>query len=556
MKYRNFLICVLAGCAYAQPPLIYNRSVLNAASFVPAGIPGGAIARGSIFSLFGTRLGPAQPASPGSFPLQTTLGGVSLNVIQGGTAVAVIPLYVSAGQINAIMPSNAPLGMASIQVVNGNLKSNLHPVRVVGNSFGIFTVLGTGSGPGVFFNIAPDGSMPVNSPTITAQIGQTITLYGTGLGPVTGGDNVAPTAGNLPTQVDLFVGGVPAQVSYKGRTSCCAGLDQINFTVPDKAPSGCWVPVYVRTGGATISNFTTIAIDPAGGVCSTDVLPHLSSALVNGSAFGEVVALRATTHEDVGVRATVDVMADYHLSFGIGAKAVPFPFNPGLSVPPSGTCTLYTLPGDLLKTNPDPLPGMMPAAMPLDFGAAPLMLTGPKGSKPLTFAFAPARAGFLGGSISNGILPSSLFLDPGSYTVKGLGGMDVGAFSTTFNIPQPPAWTNRDQTTLVNRAQPLNIAWTGGDAGQVVMILGFGEDLPSNSSAVFACVAPPGAASFSVPPDILSNLPPTRPNPLQSKDVIYFVTLAGGSIQPLNAKGLDQGSTGFYSIQGKTVVLQ
>jgi hypothetical protein len=249
----------------------------------------------------------------------------------------------------------------------------------------------------------------------------------------------------------------------------------------------------------------------------------------------------------------VDVTADYHLSFGIGAKTVPIPFNPALSVPPSGSCTVYTLSGDILKA--DPLPGMMPPAMPLDFGS-PLMLTGPKGSKVLTYLFSGARAGLLGGSISNGILPSSLFLDPGSYTVNGLGGPDVGAFSTTFSIPQPPSWTNRDQLTLVNRTQPLNIAWTGGDAGQVVEIIGFGEDLPTNSSAVFACIAPPGATSFSVPPDILSNLPPTRANPLQSKDVIYLVTLAGSSLQNLNAKGLDQGSSAFYSINGKTVVLQ
>jgi uncharacterized protein (TIGR03437 family) len=554
MRWIPFAVLLCgAGSTLAQPPVIYNRSVLNAASFVPAGIPGGAIARGSIFSLFGARLGPAQPASPASFPLQTALGGVSINVIQGGGApVAAIPLYVSAGQINAIMPSNAPLGLASIQVVNGNLKSNLHPVRIANSALGIFTVLGTGSGPGVFFNITPDG-MPVNSPTITAQNGQTITLYGTGLGPVTGGDNVAPKAGDLPVQVDVFVGGVQAAVQYHGRTSCCAGLDQINFTVPDKAPSGCWVPVYVRTAGTTISNFTTMAIDPAGGVCSTDVLPHISSALVSGNAFGEVIAVRATTHQDVGVRATVDVAADYHFSFGFQPKVVPFPFNPAVSVSPSGTCTVYTLPGDML--NGDPLPGMMPTSMPLDFGA-PFMLTGPKGSRTLNYTFTGVTAGFLGGSISNGILPGSLFLDPGSYTLKGFGGINIGAFSTPFTIPPPPTWTNRDQLTLVNRAQPLTITWTGGDTGQVVKIVGFGEDLPTNSSAVFACIAPPGATSFTIPPDILSNLPPTRANPLQSKDVIYLVTLAGSSVQNLDAKGLDQGSSGFYSINGKTVVLQ
>jgi hypothetical protein len=100
------------------------------------------------------------------------------------------------------------------------------------------------------------------------------------------------------------------------------------------------------------------------------------------------------------------------------------------------------------------------------------------------------------------------------------------------------------------------LSWTGGDSGQVVGILGFGEDLPTNSSAVFVCIAPLGSSSFTVPADILSNLPATRPNPLQSKDVIYLLTLAGSSVQNLNASGLDVGLTSYYSIIGKTVVLQ
>jgi hypothetical protein len=90
----------------------------------------------------------------------------------------------------------------------------------------------------------------------------------------------------------------------------------------------------------------------------------------------------------------------------------------------------------------------------------------------------------------------------------------------------------------------------------VVAILGFGEDLPTNSSAVFVCIAPPGSSSFTVPTDMLSDLPATRPNPLQSKDIIYLLTLSGSSLKSIAAHGLDAGITSFYSITGKTVVLQ
>src|SRR5665213_150399 len=96
-------VAIVTG-ASAQIPLIYNRSVYNAASFMPAGVPAGAIAQGSIFSLFGANLGPATAATANSFPLGISLAGVTISVTQGTTTVSAIPLYVSPSQINAIMP--------------------------------------------------------------------------------------------------------------------------------------------------------------------------------------------------------------------------------------------------------------------------------------------------------------------------------------------------------------------------------------------------------------------------------------------------------------------
>jgi uncharacterized protein (TIGR03437 family) len=546
------LCALLTGVAVAQPPLIFNRSIYNAASFMPAGVPMGAIAQGSIFTIFGAQMGPAKSVTANSFPLGTTLGGVSINIVQGSTTVSAIPLYVSAIQINAIMPSKAPLGMVSVQVVVNNAHSNMSPVQVVSSAVGIFTANGTGMGPGSLYDFVAQNNQPINSTSGPAKNGQVITLWATGLGPVAA-DNVAPTAGNLAVQVQVFVGGQPATVQYSGRSSCCAGLDQIVFVVPNNAPSGCWVPVYVKTAGTAISNFVTMAIEPTPGICTTDVLPQVTSAFLKGSKLAEALATRTITRQDVGVLAPVDVTSDYHVDFAFQPDPGQFPFNPALAFPPSGSCTAYAHSGDML--NGGPLPGMAPTTMPLDVGA-PFLLTGPNGSRTLSEGFLGARAGYLGGQISNNILPDSLFLDPGSYTLQGFGGMDVGPFSTSFTIPQPVTWTNRLQTNIVNRSQPLTISWSGGDSGQVVAMLGFGDDLPSNSSAVFVCIAPPGATSFTVPTDILAILPATRPNPLQSNDVIYLMALSGSSLKSIAAKGLDVGLTSFYSIIGKTVVWQ
>jgi len=553
-SFRFVLFFVFAAGLFAQPPLIYNRSIYNAASFMPAGVPGGGIAQGSIFSIFGSNLGPQKAVTASSFPLGNTLGGVAVNIVQGATSIPAIPVYVSASQINVVMPSKAPLGMASVQVVFNNAKSNLAPVQVVNSEVGIFTATGTGIGEGVLYNFIAQDNQPVNAPKVTAKPGQVITLWATGLGPISGSDNVPPAAGNLPVKTEVFVGGKPAAVQYNGRSTCCSGVDQIVFTVPTNAPTGCWVPVYVRTAGSNISNVVTMAINSSGtGSCTTDVLPKVTDMFVNGGRLAEALAVRTTTKQDVGVFAPIEVSSDFHVSFAFEPNEKQFPFNPALAFPPSGTCTAYAHKGDMF--NGGALPGMPPTTMPLDFGG-PLLLSGPNGSKNLTFNYSGARAGYIGGAISNNILPSTLFLSPGSYTVKGFGGLDIGAFSTAFTIPQPVSWTNRDTTNVVPRSEPLEVSWSGGDSGQVVSIIGFGIDLPTNSSAVFVCIAPAGATSFTVPTDMLSNLPPTRPNPLQSKDVIYLMTLAGSSVKNITATGLDVGLTSFYSLIGKMVVLQ
>src|SRR5205823_4973582 len=210
----------------------------------------------------------------------------------GSTTVNAIPLYVSASQINAIMPSNAPVGIASVRVKTVNQQSNAMTVNISPSAFGIFTATGTGLGPGILQNFVSQTNQPINSATIAAQPGQVITLWGTGLGPVAT-DNVAPTAGNLSTKVELSVGGVTAGTLYSGRTPCCAGVDQIVFQVPSNAPLGCWVPVYVRTAGTTVSNFVTMAITADGSPCLQTGLPF-----VTGGKSGIFSTLRVTTRED------------------------------------------------------------------------------------------------------------------------------------------------------------------------------------------------------------------------------------------------------------------
>jgi uncharacterized protein (TIGR03437 family) len=540
------LLAALPAALQAQTA-IFPHGIVNAGNFAPPGLPNGAIARGSIFSIFGTNIGPATGVQVSSFPIATTLAGVSIQVTQGATNVAALPLYVSAGQINALMPSNTPLGLVSVRVTFNNAKSNPSTVQVASSSFAFFSIA-AGIGPGVFQNFVASDNQPVNSPTVTAKPGQVITGYGTGLGPVPT-DNVAPTQGNLATTVEVTVGGQSAKVLYSGRSPCCSGLDQIVFQVPDNTPSGCWVPVYVRTGGTTTSSAVTMAVDSQGAACGTD---PLTQAFLNGGKAGILNLTRVAIRQDVAVSAKTDIVNDYFLFDLTQQKGGIYNFAPWFSLPPAGSCTIYGASGDW--TTSGLLTEAPTAAKLLDAGL--FTITGPKGtSGPQPFAPGAQVAQF-GASFSGSALPNQTFLDPGSYTLAAAGGADVSKFQTNVTIPAPFTWTNRDQINLIDRTQPLNIAWSGAAAGQSLAIIGAAVDVPTNSSDVFICVAPGGATSFTVPAAVLSTMPASRSNPNKSKAVIYLSNIGAGNATPLTVTGLDAASVGAVYMSGKTVTLK
>ncbi len=536
--------------AWGQAPAINYRGVVNAASMAPQGLPGGAIAQGSIFTISGSNLGPAAPVAATTFPLGSSLGGVSIRVFQGNTSVNALPLFVSSSQINAIMPSNAPLGMASVQVTYNSQASNASPVRVASSVFGIFAAGNTGFGPGILQNITAQ-NQPGNNLLAPATRNQTVTILGTGLGPITGADNVAPPSGNLPTQVEVFVGGQSAGVKSSGRSACCAGVDQITFTVPASAPLGCWVPVIVRTGGTTVSNAVTMAISSDGSPCSEPANP-LAQAFIQGGNIGTLMLFRAAVHEDTGVLAPVDVSNDVFYYDFAAVPSNPFAYAFFLSQPPAGSCNLFMQAGDFW-TNTTPPPANPPAR--LNPGSS-FTLTGAAGAQNLTVDPA-ARALYLGtfAPFAPG-LPNLLTLNPGNYTVSSVGGAAVGAFQAQLSMPATFSWTNRDQISPVDRTKPLTLTWTGVGPQQSVGILGGNVDLPTNSSAIFFCVAPPGSASFTVPAQVLNVIPAARANALRSKGAIYLFNMTLDDGAPLSVPGLDSALAIAGHLQGRTVTFQ
>ena len=162
-----------------------------------------------------------------------------------------------------------------------------------------------------------------------------------------GGDNVAPPVGNLPVQVEAWVGGQSAQVFYSGRAT--AGEDQINLVIPSTAPLGCWVPVYFRVAGSITSNSTTIAISN-GGACS-DAANPMSQTFINGGKLGIMRLFRSNVVQNIAVQQSGTVISDqfvYDFSQVTGGQ---YSFSSLFSQPPAGSCNVFLLKGDFFGSS-------------------------------------------------------------------------------------------------------------------------------------------------------------------------------------------------------------
>ena len=74
------VLALTGGCAIFAQPMISPRGIVNAATFMPPGLPSGAIARGSYFSIFGVNLTFQNTSPPTSYPLSNNLGGIQVLV--------------------------------------------------------------------------------------------------------------------------------------------------------------------------------------------------------------------------------------------------------------------------------------------------------------------------------------------------------------------------------------------------------------------------------------------------------------------------------------------
>jgi len=128
--------------------------ITNSASFKTT------VAPDSLASIFGDNL-VASPVSAALLPWPFTLGGISV-VFRDATGVERLAAlkFVSPGQINAVVPADAPLGQETVIVrsASGDVESGQATIANVAP--GIFSGDGTGTGPAAaaVLTVHPDGS--------------------------------------------------------------------------------------------------------------------------------------------------------------------------------------------------------------------------------------------------------------------------------------------------------------------------------------------------------------------------------------------------------------
>jgi uncharacterized protein (TIGR03437 family) len=555
--FRVFLGVALAACAYAQPT-IRAGGVTNAASYISPDLPNGPIARGAFFVVKGTNLGPQGIQIVTTLPFPTQVGGTSVKVTVGGTTVDAYMYYAQANQIAGILPSNTPAGNGTLQVIYNGVTSATVPIRVVDAAFGIFTLNQGGTGPGVFSNVNSGTDLPVNTLANSARPGQAVIIWGTGLGPVTTPNEAGqlPTAGDLPTPVEVYVGGQRATVTYKGRSGCCVGLDQIVFTVPQNV-EGCYVPVVVKTGDF-VSNFPTLAVSRNGGACTDPTGltgAQLESAQRNNNfRVGSIVLARtASTISVPGVgsaSSTSDVGSGTFSAYNFDQliRSQGFGGASGAAVT-AGSCTVFSYTGTT--------PGVVDIQEPTPLDAGPsIAVRGPQGTKQLDRTAPGVYSATLASSISVPGVPNipglggSPFLDPGSYTISGTGGSGanaVGAFTANLTLPTLLNWTNMSAVNQVTRSAGQTVTWSGGDPNGYVFILG-ASSAGANGGAVFSCVERANLGTFTIPAYVLLALPATV------GENIGFLTLNNVTqAVTFTASGLDLGTIAASSGAQKTV---
>lgn len=508
-NYAALLVTATSGTSISLQFVTYGvnsgptiTAVENNYGAVPAGFSNSGIAQGALFFVVGTGM-----ATPGTVAmlqnsvgtnLPTTINGASITVKVGGTTVTPAMYYAQPTAVAGVLPSNTPLGAGTVTVTYNNQTSNSFNITVVASAMGFDAWNENGTGLGVATNPFT-GVLYTYSNSIPP--GTIITLWGSGLGadpkPTRDTTYVSVTsaaADSINSLTHIYVGGVDGGApGYQG-ASGYPGLNQINFTIPANAPTGCNVSLVGVNASGIPTNIVTLPIGT--GTCSDPTFGTNGSTLQTLSGqttvtTGLVGIIQSTISASTGTTVTNEAIGNFQSYTGSA-----YAYSGGQQSVGSCTINQSATAGGATGTTTG-----------LDAGT--ITVTNPSGSvATLADSFTVGGStisdiGFYSATLASGYIPTT----GGTFTFKGTGGTAVGAFNATVTFPNPAlTWTNQSAAASITRSAGLPITWTGGASGTYV-IIGGTATATSGAFASFTCIAPLSAGQFTVPSYILNALP-------------------------------------------------
>jgi uncharacterized protein (TIGR03437 family) len=398
--------------------------ILNNYGLVPAGFTNSGISPGSLFIIKGAGLAdpnaPAVLQSSASPGLQTTLNGASVKVTSNGVTTTPVFYYAIAAQLALVLPSNTPVGNATLTVTYNGQTSSPAPFQVVQSAMGFDAYYGTGSGLGVATNNATGA---LYNYTNSIPPGTTVVLWGSGLGADPTRDTTYTTS-NINQVLGLshiYIGGLDATIAYQG-PSGYPGLNQVNVTIPAGAATGCNVSLVGVNAAGVPTNFLTLPIgngvcsDPTFGTTGTQLQTLSGQTNVNN---GALFVFQTTS--PVNSTGTASQITD--LAEGIFDRVT------GSSV---GTASGSVSLGGCIVTETG-ASGTTTTTTTTAIDAGTVTVTGPVGGT-VTLTSSPfAGLGLYYAQLAAGAIPTS----GGTFTFKGSGGSVspfIGAFTASLTF--------------------------------------------------------------------------------------------------------------------------
>ena len=476
-RASRWLSCLslIVPAAFSQAlPQIEPGGIVNAAAYAQPVSPGANV------SIFGTNLASTTATAQGA-PLPTDLAGTSVTI--NGTKAPLF--YVSPTQINLQVPWSTQIALfnytqGSVVVTTAAGSSTPVQVSVYQSGPSVFSQDGSGCGQAAAFNISPDGTVSVNSPSNSAAPGDFISLYGTGIGapykPPADGSYVTGIT-PLSSPPGVVLGGTTLQaVQFAGLAPFLVAVEQINFRIPQGTPEGCAVPISVESGQfGIVAPPLSLSIHSGRGQC---VDPPTQS-------FGTVTLTKTVTSGEAGLT-------------DAEALSASFPSGPGVTVPQPPT---PSQPGSFTNNIP---PIVMSRSCPVN-GYSQLSagaLTVEENSTGQTTVAQPIPA--TGGVEYQQSLPNG-FIAPGQYTMSASG--SPVQFQGALTVPQPiQIQTALTPGTQISVSQNFVINWTGGTPGELVQLRLMAND--GLFTGVDTAYVDASAGSYTFYPICMGNPPP------------------------------------------------